>query len=212
MTPETRSSCQAPELHTNPDGSRTVRGYAAVWGARSLDLGGFAEVVAPGAFRASLDDAARDVLATFNHDVARVLGRRSASTLRVGEDATGLAYEIDLDPKNPDAVSVARKLARGDVSGSSFTFRTVADAWEQDDAGRPLRTLVAAELIELGPVTRPAYPDTTAAIRSLTGGEADALTADEIAARVAPATVGDLDPEPRPALVAARLALLRRRF
>lgn len=211
MTPETRSYAQAPELRTNPDGSRTLRGYAAVWGARSLDLGGFTEVVAPGAFRASLDDATRDVLATFNHDLARVLGRRSASTLRVGEDATGLAYAVDLDPEDPDAISVARKLARGDVRGSSFTFLTTADAWEQDDAGRPLRTLVAAELIELGPVTDPAYPDTSAAIRSLTRGEADALTADEIAARVASATSGDPDPE-RPALVAARLAHLRRRF
>lgn len=139
-------------------------GYAAVFGRRSLDLGGFTEMVDPAAFNKTVAEA--DVIALWNHNEDRLLGRIMNGTLRLVVDGRGLNYEIDL-PDTSDARDVATLLDRGDVRGSSFGFRTIRDKWEQDDAGVITRTLLEVALIDVSPVARPAYPDTSAAVRSL---------------------------------------------
>lgn len=52
------------EKREDGEGPRIV-GYAAKFNTRSNNLGGFVEVIAPGAFDDVLDD---DVRALFNHD------------------------------------------------------------------------------------------------------------------------------------------------
>lgn len=142
-----------------------LAGYAAVFGEISEDLGGFREIIEPGAFRACLAGGP-DVRALFNHDPNRILGRTVAGTLTLAEDERGLRYEIT----TPD-VAWARDLlvsiARGDISQSSFGFIVAEDQWGTQD-GQPLRRIKAVgELFDVSPVTFPAYPGTEATARSV---------------------------------------------
>lgn len=139
-------------------------GYAYVFGKRSQNLGGFVEVVAPGFGKKSLQE--QDVRALFNHDPNMILGRLGAGTLRMEEDSTGGAYEIDL-PDTTVGRDVAKLLERQDVAGSSFGFRTIEDEWSETEQGFPLRTLKQGSLRDVGPVTFPAYTDSTSALRCL---------------------------------------------
>src|SRR5262245_4170896 len=68
-------------------------GHAIRTSTRSLDLGGFVEVITPEAVQRAL---ARDpdLVALVNHNADRVMGRRRAQTLSVAQDADGLAFEI----------------------------------------------------------------------------------------------------------------------
>jgi len=54
----------------------------------------FSEIVRPGAFARAIQQG-QDVRALFNHDENHVLGRTANGTLRLEEDARGLAVEID---------------------------------------------------------------------------------------------------------------------
>lgn len=138
-------------------------GHGAVFNRDSEEMWGVVEQIAPGCFTASI--GRDDVRGLFNHNPDKILGRNVAKTMRLAEDATGLAFEIDL----PDTV-VARDLQtsvkRGDISGCSFSFSTVRDEWDyQPDPIR--RTLKEAILYDVGPVTFPAYPDTDVSARDV---------------------------------------------
>src|SRR5262249_43366041 len=62
---------------------------------------------------------------------------------------------------------VMEYVSRGDVRHSSFTFLAMEDEWGVSEQGYPQRSLIKVRLFEVGPVATPAYPDTTAAMRSL---------------------------------------------
>lgn len=159
---ETRSLVM-PVEHRQSGDTVTVAGYAAVFNSEA-DFGGyFREVIAPGAFAATLKTA--DVRAYFDHDRGRVLGRKSAGTLRLHEDERGLAVEIDL-PDTTDGRDVQTLIKRGDVSGMSFGFIVRKQQWDET-VEPPLRTLQQIELREVSIVSEPAYDDTSIALRSL---------------------------------------------
>jgi len=150
----------------DPGGKVTIYGYAAVFNRLSAPMSGFREVIAPGAFDGCLCD---DIRALFNHDNNVVLGRTSSNTLRITQDATGLRYEVDL-PDTHAARDLATSIARGDVSQSSFAFSLApkGDRWEKNGEGVQVRTITkVARLYDVSPVTYPAYPDATVAMRSL---------------------------------------------
>lgn len=140
-----------------------IAGHAAVFDQLSEDLGGFRERIAPGAFAATL--ASDDIRALFNHDANLILGRNKAGTLRLKEDLTGLAIEID-PPDNQFARDLVVSMKRGDISQMSFGFYTIVDAWAKV-AGEWVRTLLEVELFDVSPVTYPAYPQTDVAVRAL---------------------------------------------
>lgn len=173
---EVRNLLEPVEVHG--EGGRLVaHGYAARFDKLSQNLGGFVERIKPGAFKKTLKEA--DIRALFNHDPHLVLGRNTSGTLRLSEDSEGLAYEIDL-PDTSVGRDVAVLLERGDVSGSSFGFRVIEDAWDDDEDDFPRRTLKQVALRDVGPVTFPAYVDASSAIRSL--AEARSLNFDALAA------------------------------
>ena len=165
---ETRSTLQQIALRQAPAGSRspgTVVGYAAVFGTYSADLGMFRERIAPGAFTKALQSS--DARALQDHDPSRLLGRQSAGTLRLTEDSTGLLAEIDL-PDTQTGRDVAELIRRGDIQGQSFCFTCSQDAWEFNSE-TSLRTVIEIdELFDVGPVSFPAYEETSVAVRSLT--------------------------------------------
>ena len=75
------------------NGDTIVRGYAAVFGSLSEDLGGFKEKINNRAFDNVLDD---DVVALLNHDNNIVFGRTSSGTLKLSVDERGLVSEIKM--------------------------------------------------------------------------------------------------------------------
>lgn len=153
------------EVREDDEGPLIV-GHGAVFDTESVDLGGWREVIAPGAFTQSLRDH-RDVLSCFNHSPHYVLGRTTARTLRVAEDLDGLVYEAR-PPDTQWARDLVVSLKRKDIRGSSFAFDAVKVEWGQSERdGAPLRTVVKARLYELGPVTFPAYPSADSGVRSL---------------------------------------------
>lgn len=144
------------------DSGPTISGYAAVFGQESEDLGGFTEVIEPGAFSEAVND---DVRALFNHDSNLILGRNRSGTLALSEDDLGLRYEIE-PPSTQYAEDLLVSLRRGDVDQSSFGFLVVDEAWETKD-GAPLRRVKKVKLFDVSPVTFPAYPQTSAEARGM---------------------------------------------
>jgi len=149
--------------------SSTIVGHIPIFTTRSSDLGGFVETFDPQAFAGSIKDA--DVRATFNHDPNFVIGRSGAGTLKVWTDDDGLAWEATL-PEAEWAKGLRESIKRGDISESSFAFQTLEDKWSREkgdegDVDGHLRTVVRAELIDVAPVTYAAYPQASAAARSL---------------------------------------------
>lgn len=144
--------------------SRSIVGYGAVFNTLSENLGGFREKIAPGAFDTVLND---DVRGLINHNPGHVLGRTASGTLRLSIDAQGLRYDID-PPDTQYARDLLVSMERGDVKESSFRFVVDEDKWEEDEEGRIVRTIIKiSRLLDVGPVTYPAYPDASAAQRSL---------------------------------------------
>ncbi len=161
------------EVRSKADGTPQITGYAAVFNQPSeiIDdwLGGFIEYCAPGCFTKTLADGA-DVRALFNHDPNFVLGRTRSGTLACSEDAHGLHYDIS-PPNTQWARDLMETMRRGDVSQSSFAFRTVRDRWGTtpgpDGEAMDTRTLLECQLYDVSPVAYPAYPQTDSAVRSL---------------------------------------------
>lgn len=139
-----------------------ISGYAAVFNELSEDLGGFYERIERGAFARTLESA--DVRALWNHDSNYPLGRTRAGTLALSEDEIGLAFKID-PPNTSYARDLLVSMHRGDIDQMSFGFVTIRDRWEQI-GGQVIRTLLEVELFDVSPVTYPAYPTTSAVVRS----------------------------------------------
>lgn len=156
------------ELRIEPDGDGpgNMSGYAAKFNKWSVDLGGFVERIKIGAFKDAIKDA--DVRSLKNHNVNLLLGRTTAGTLELEENKTGLRFKNPL-PDTTTGRDTAEEIRRGDLSGCSFSF-TVAedgDEWMEKD-GIIKRTIHKfLRIFDVGPVTFPAYPDTTVAVRSL---------------------------------------------
>ena len=154
-----------------------ITGHGAVFN-KPYEVFGFTERIAPGAFKKTLKENP-DIRGMFNHDPNFLLGRTAAGTMEVKEDRAGLLYEIRADALDPQAQSVARKIQRGDVDGSSMAFFVHKQETEFDKDGfLKERTITEVELIETGPVTMPASPSTTVKIQRAiqeTGIDYDAL-------------------------------------
>ena len=147
-----------------------IRGYAIVYNRLSEVLGMFREQIAPEAMTRTLTEAV-DLRALVDHDAKAVLGRLSAGTLRVATDAHGLRVEID-PPNTTAGHDIVESIRRGDVSGMSFAFRTLQDAWDETTTP-PIRTVTDMLVREVSVVTFPAYPATEVALRSLAAARAD---------------------------------------
>ena len=179
------------EVRAVGDTEPKIVGYAAKFGVRSHDLGGFIEILAAGAFDECLAGNP-DILGLFNHNMDSVLGRTSSGTMRVTVDAVGLRYEID-PPDTQLARDLMVSMRRNDIRGSSFGFYCLdPDPWIYDaDTDTLLRVIKKASIFDCSVVTDPAYPDADAAVRSQfpEGNKALQLQAAERRAALLPASV-----------------------
>jgi HK97 family phage prohead protease len=177
------------------NGKRTIAGYAARYGVLSGPIPSgtsfFRERIERGAFKRILSTVP-DVVCLFNHKDDAVLGRTTAGTLRLREDATGLAFECDL-PDTQCGRDTYESVQRGDLRGCSFAFQVdeqrhcdyrqedIEAEEDQDEnekelglrgkVARKAKELVRsirdfAGLFDVSVVTHPAYPQTSVAARS----------------------------------------------
>lgn len=149
--------------------TRTLVGHAALFDS-PYDVGniakwGFREIIAPGAFAAAIAEQ-QDVRALWNHDESQVLGRTRSGTLKLAEDARGLAVEIAL-PDTQLGRDLGELVRRGDVSQMSFGFVVREETWGTVD-GVDVRRITRADLFDVSPVTYPANVNTEIALRGAT--------------------------------------------
>jgi HK97 family phage prohead protease len=165
---ERRYTASVVQVRMADEQRKKIGGYAAVFNRYSDNLGGFIEQVAPSFFNKSRADGWPDVIARYNHDDNMLLGTTGAGTLNLQIDETGLLYEVDPPQSRLDILEL---VGRGDVRKSSFAFRTYdqGDEWAVNDLGNVVRTLISGQLVDVAPVNRPAYPDSTAGLRSAAG-------------------------------------------
>ena len=166
MKSETRISTDLRvETRADRPGKR-IAGYAAVFNSATEIAGAFREVIEPGAFKRAIE-ASQDTVALINHNPDRMLGRTRSGTLELQEDARGLSFSID-PPDTQDARELLTLMERGDISGASFAFRVAPGGERWDYRSKPpVRTLTDLDLLDVSVVVSPAYPDASAALRSL---------------------------------------------
>jgi HK97 family phage prohead protease len=151
------------------DGQPHVSGYASTFN-ELYPVGGFYEKIHPKAFDKSLRTNA-DVRCLYNHDVNFILGRTKAGTLKLSVDEKGLAYDC-LASDGPLSQQALISIERGDVDSASFSFSVPpkGDVWteERTDSGvRVIRTIMEADLYDVGPNVYPANPGATASLRTM---------------------------------------------
>ncbi|WP_312844141.1 HK97 family phage prohead protease [Diaphorobacter nitroreducens] len=144
---------------------KTLHGYAAKYNSEA-DLGGFVEVIRNGAFRKSLESGS-NIRALAEHQGTALLGTTRGGTLKLKEDAHGLAFELAL-PDTSHGRDLAILVDRGDVAGCSFGFRVPegGDRWEERGSTL-VRELLNVDLVEITLTSDPAYQDTTVALRNM---------------------------------------------
>lgn len=176
------------ELRAEGDGKpATIVGHGAVFDQVTELWPGYFEVVRRGAFSKTLAEGKIDVLGLRDHDRSKLLCRQSNRSLRLAEDATGLAYEMSPLPDVETVRETVTLLSGGYLSHSSFAFRTVVDRETVNQAdGTILREILEAQLYDVSVVATPAYKGAEAGLRAeLQLRAASALGKDSPAVRTA---------------------------
>ena len=159
---------------TAPD-SRAIGGIAAMvntptelwrgqWNGKTER---FVEIIAPGAFN---DVLGNDVRALVNHNDEKILGRTSAGTLKVYLNEAGhLGYDVPDVPNTTYGNDLIVSVERGDITQSSFAFRIGEDLKSTEETATEItytRTITKiSELLDVSPVTYPAYSETVTELR-----------------------------------------------
>jgi len=147
--------------------SRTIVGSAVVFDSIT-EMRWFKEKIDPAAFDEILADPNHEVVALVNHDDNLVVARRSAGTLKLYKEGNKLMYAFDA-PETTAGNDLLINLRNGNIKGSSFQFEVSEQKWTFDENNdkNDLRTILkVSRLWDVGPVTFPAYADTSVALRS----------------------------------------------
>ena len=164
MKKEIRTIKTPVTVEKRDDGTiKSIFGYPIVYNKDSEDMG-FIERIAPGAATKALKKS--DVRGLKNHDASLIFARTGVN-LTLTEDKDGVRMEATpVDTFN--FRETAKEVDLGLLDGQSFAFNILADEWKDLDKDKPKRTITEFEMIyDVGPVTYPAYPDTTVGLRTL---------------------------------------------
>ena len=154
------------EVRAAGDDSLVIEGYAANFDTET-DLGYFRETIARGAFDDVLED---DVRLLLNHDGAP-MARTTNGTLELSVDENGLKYRAAL-ADTQDGRDLYKLIKRGDISQSSFAFTISDEKWSEDRSTRTVQKM--GRLLDVSPVTYPAYATTTVSARNMATAKAEA--------------------------------------
>lgn len=159
-------SAQSLEVRAEGE-ARKISGLGIVYNAETRLYEDLYEVIRPGAATAVLAGEP-DIRSAFNHSRDHILGRTKSGTLELEETPEGVRYTV-LPPDASWARDLMASMERGDIDGSSFTFGVDPqdEKVTKRDDGTYLREIFRLSALgEMGPVTAPAYPTTTANVRS----------------------------------------------
>lgn len=166
---ERRTIAVTAELRAAEEGkeSRMIHIRSAVFNTETKIGNWFREKIDPGFFDDVLADPNNDTVALFNHNSDKILGRASAKTLRLWKEEDALHGEFE-SPNTTAGNDLVESVKRGDITGCSFAFRVAEDEWiyDYEDDSNDLRILKkCAELVDVGPVTFPAYKETSVEVK-----------------------------------------------
>lgn len=170
------------QLRENADGSpsRTIEGYAIVFGVPSVPLYDFddeslREIIAPEAVTRELLDAS-DIKLTMFHNREIILGRsnKGSGTLSYEIDSHGVRFSCEL-PDTANGNEALSAVKRGDITGCSFAFecaysnpQSVTVERRQTEIGKTEITATVRSIKRIYDFTLaadPAYEQTEVALR-----------------------------------------------
>lgn len=122
------------------------------------------EEINPDAVAKSLENS--DIRALFNHNSEIVLGRTGNQTLELLSDDEGLFGRIEINPNDKQAMDILARIERQDINACSFGFQILDEEIEERSDGSYKFTVKDMNLLEVSPVTFPAYPTTSISARS----------------------------------------------
>jgi len=133
-------------------------------------FGKYREVIRSGAATNSL--AGKNIRMLNQHDSKQPLGTTKHGTLRLTETIDGINCECDL-ANTAEGATVYEQIKRGDVDGMSFGFYVTKERWtfSEEEGVLDLREILEIELLEVSPVTFPAYEQTSIAVRGFSDEE-----------------------------------------
>jgi HK97 family phage prohead protease len=158
---EIRDSGEGPDAYT-------VKGHAAVFNRKSLDLGGFQEIIAPGAFDNVLDRNPH-VLLLWDHDTRYQLASTKTNRLELRVDPRGLYFWARVVGSTSHARDLRYLMDAGEVDQASFAFTVARDTWEIKNEGKDKETVLrtieeVAELYDVTVTAMGAYPQTDTSV------------------------------------------------
>jgi uncharacterized protein len=111
-----------------------------------------------------------NVVSMVDHKIT--LGKRAKGTMDVTITADSVNYSVKV-PNTTDGNNAKENIRNGNLEGSSFQFSMPAkgDTWDLTSTPYKRTIYQFDKVTEMGPVTYPAYIDTTAAMRSLEESE-----------------------------------------
>lgn len=140
-----------------------LEGYAAVFDAMSEDLGGFKEIVKPGAFERAINEQ-QDVRLLVNHDTSKIMARTKNNTLSLVEDGRGLRFRAVVNDTTY-AQDLVKQVRRGDIDQVSFGFVPRDDEFLLRN-GQVIRELRDVDIFDVSLTGFPAYPQTSVEVRN----------------------------------------------
>ena len=165
-----------PRLREKEEGekeSRTIEGYAIVFGVESVILAdywdNYREIIEPGAITQERVQG-MDIKMTMYHNREKLLARsnRGEGTLKLRVDEVGVHYEFEA-PNTEDGNTALELVKRGDLSGSSFMYwsdEASGVSYEKTQDGLLLRRVKnIGEIYDMTIAADPAYTETTALAR-----------------------------------------------
>ncbi len=151
----------------NGDKQEYIQGIGIVYNTETEILPGVFEQIKPGAFTRSLNKF-NELKCFINHDPSQILSTtRSYPALEITDNENGLFFKSPIPPTSYGK-DLSINVGRGNISGASFSFMINPDGevYTIDDNGNYHREIINAEIYEVGPVTNPAYQQTSVSLRN----------------------------------------------
>lgn len=179
MKTEIRSYSEERAMPRVAEGTRTIEGYAIVFGKESRMMfdwfqgKNFTEIIKREAIKES-DFKNWDIKALAEHDPSRLLARsfNGVGSLNLSIDEYGVKYRFEA-PNTQEGDNALELIKRGDIFGSSFSFTTDESEnvkYTKRADGSLLREVTKIDrMYDVSIVTDPAYFGTNVTVRSLEG-------------------------------------------
>jgi uncharacterized protein len=158
-------SYKVEELKSDAETKR-IQGRAVVYNSMSKPLktasgNDFTEIITRGAAKDSIDND--EIFALMQHDMQKLLGRKSNGTLKIEDREDGIYVDIQL-PDTGYARDLISLVARQDIREFSFGFIPLKQkVYSRGD--QRIRELTSIQIKEFSLVANPAYNNTFASLR-----------------------------------------------